>query len=257
MQRRNFLIAAAALPIGVSLPATLLSAESTSLTLAINRTGRCRMLSQRAVKAYGLVVMKMSAAKWQGVLDTCAVDIRGALEEVDRANRGRSFASAKNEFSSQVLPFLSLLNRAPELAKLGEVTAASDKMLTAANTMTDLLEAESRSTLTTAVNKAGRQRMLSQRMARNYVLLEAKLPGENFKASIERDRMAFAEAQTQLAAAPMNSAEIKAALEKSSKIWASFWSATTQPGGSEAVASQSETLLGELDLLTQLYAKLG
>jgi Type IV pili methyl-accepting chemotaxis transducer N-term len=256
MKRRNFIIAAAALPIGISMPVTLLSAESTSLTLAINRTGRCRMLSQRAVKAYGLVVLKVSAAKWQAVLETCAADIRSALDEVERSNRGRSFASAKNEFSSQVLPFLNLLNHAPASGKLAELTAASDKMLTAANTMTDLLEAESRSTLTTAVNKAGRQRMLSQRMARNYVLLEAKVPGENFKASIERDRMLFAEAQSQLAAAPMNSAEIKAALEKSSKIWGGFWAATTQPGGLEAVASQSEALLVELDALTQLYAKL-
>lgn len=257
MNRRNFLIAAAALPLSFSIPATLLSAESISLTLAINRTGRCRMLSQRAAKAYGLVALKVSAAKWQAVLDTCAVEIGGALDEVDKYNRGRSFAHSKNEFSSQVLPFLSLLKHKPELAKLAEVAAASDKLLVAANTITDMLEAESRSTRTIAVNKAGRQRMLSQRMARNYVLLEAKLTGENFKASIERDLATFAEAQTQLANAPMNSVEIKATLEKCSKIWTSFATTTTQAGGLEAVASQSEALLVELDALTQLYAKLG
>jgi nitrate/nitrite-specific signal transduction histidine kinase len=257
MKRRNFLITTAVLPLSLTIPAKLLSAETVSLTLAINRTGRCRMLSQRATKAYALVALKVSPARWKAIMDECASDMRSAMEEVDKYNRGRSFANAKNEFSSQLLPFLGLLKQAPVTVNLVELAASSDKVLVAANTMAELLVAESRSTLTTAVNKSGRQRMLTQRMARNYVLLEAKVPGENFKESIERDRKLFADAQAELVSAPMNSAEIKASLEKSSKLWGAFWAATTQSGGTETVAAQSETLLTELDLLTRMYEKLG
>jgi hypothetical protein len=66
---------------GVCLPFShFASAQSNALSGAINRTARCRMLSQRAVKAFGLAALKLNN------------EMRDTITEVDSYNRGRSFA---------------------------------------------------------------------------------------------------------------------------------------------------------------------
>jgi cell division septum initiation protein DivIVA len=252
MRRREFLLVTSSL-LTTSLITPFALAQGMSLSTAINRTARCRMLSQRATKAYGLVALKIAPEQSRAVLAQCLKEFRDALAEIEIYSRGRAFANAKNEFSSQVRPFLSELAEAPSKTKLSAIAETSDKVLDSANAMVLVLESAANSPTARIVNTAGRQRMLTQRVARHYVLSEAKLDNGGAKAAIDRDRALFSESQSQLAAAPFTSPAIKASLEKSSQLFTTYSTTVAQAGNLEALATQSETIVAELDVLTRLY----
>jgi hypothetical protein len=252
MRRREFLLATSSL-LATSLITPFALAQGMSLSTAINRTARCRMLSQRAAKAYGLVALKVAPDQSRAVLAQCLKDFRDALAEIEIYSRGRAFANAKNEFSSQVRPFLSELAEAPAKTKLAAIAETSDKVLESANAMVQVLESAANSSTARIVNTAGRQRMLTQRIARHYVLSEAKLDNGGAKAAIDRDRALFTDSQSQLAAAPFTSPAIKASLDKSSQLFTTYSTTVAQAGNLEALATQSETIVAELDVLTRLY----
>jgi Type IV pili methyl-accepting chemotaxis transducer N-term len=252
MRRREFLLATSSL-LTTSLITPFALAQGMSLSTAINRTARCRMLSQRATKAYGLVSLKVATDASRAVLAQCIKDLRETLAEVEIYSRGRAFANAKNEFSVQVRPFITELSEAPNKTKLAALAEASDKVLESANGMVVALESAANSPTARIVNTAGRQRMLTQRIARHYVLTEAKLDGGTAAAAITRDRTLFLESQNQLAAAPITSPAIKASLDKSSQLFTAYTATVGQAGNLEALATQSETIVAELDVLTRLF----
>ncbi len=248
MRRREFIIITTAV-----LAAPLAHAQVASLSTLINRTARCRMLSQRAVKAYGLVALKVSSESSRTLLSQCIKEFREVIGEIDSVSRGRAFASAKAEFSARVFPFINQLSQSPEKSKFIGLTDISDKVLEAANQMVVELESAASTQTIRIVNTSGRQRLFTQRMARYYLQVEAGVDAGGAASNIERDRKLFVESQDQLAAAPFSSAEIKSSLEKSRQLFATYSVAATQPGKPETIASQSEAILTELDRLTQLY----
>jgi hypothetical protein len=230
-------------------------AQGQALSNAINRTARCRMLSQRAVKAYGLVALKFNSENTKPVLQRSIKEMRETVAEVDSYNRGRAFASSRAEFSAQVLPFLNELTNEPSLAKLQALATQSDKVLESANAMVVVLESFAGSPTSKLINMAGRQRMLTQRLAKNYVLQEAKVDGGTAKAVIETDKNLFLESHKQLAAAPISTPAIKESLEKSLALFNGYLGAIAQSNNAESIARISESVLAELDNQTLLYEK--
>ena len=116
------------------------------------------------------------------------------------------------------------------------------------------------SDLSDAINKAGRQRMLSQRMAKFY--LAARLPVDASTAATEigKARGEFIAAMGQLRNAPEATARIKDALDLADGQWALFDMAlqrlqtdqTKKPLTEIYVAS--ENLLSVMDTVTGLYS---
>lgn len=117
------------------------------------------------------------------------------------------------------------------------------------------------SDLSDAINKAGRQRMLSQRMAKFY--LAAKLPGDNSVAAQEigKARAEFVNAMAILRSAPEATSRIKDELELADAQWVFFDMALQrlqigQGSGKQLseVFVASENLLSVMDRVTNLYA---
>jgi Type IV pili methyl-accepting chemotaxis transducer N-term len=230
-------------------------AQSQVLSSAINRTARCRMLSQRAVKAYGLVALKLNTENTKPVLARTIKEMRETVAEVDSYNRGRSFASSRAEFSAQLLPFLNELANEPSAGKLLAVSVQSDKVLDSANAMVVVLESFAGSSTSKLINMAGRQRMLTQRIAKNYVLQEAKVDGGSAKTAIENDKNLFLESHKQLSAAPISTPTIKESLEKGLALFIGYIGAIAQTNNIESISRISEGILVELDNQTLLYEK--
>jgi Type IV pili methyl-accepting chemotaxis transducer N-term len=230
-------------------------AQSQVLSNAINRTARCRMLSQRAVKVYGLVALKFNNEYTKPVLARTIKEMRDTITEVDSYNRGRAFAQSRAEFSAQLLPFLNELSNEPSAAKLMAVSTQSDKVLESANAMVVVLESFAGSPTSKLINMAGRQRMLTQRIAKNYVLQEAKMDGGTAKISIENDKNLFLESHKQLVAAPISSPAIKESLDKGFALFNGYMGAIVQSNNNESIFRISEGVLVELDTQTLLYEK--
>ncbi|MFX8504384.1 hypothetical protein ABTL94_19160, partial [Acinetobacter baumannii] len=75
------------------------------------------------------------------------------------------------EVQKQYTVLNTLTATAPSKASAAAVAEQADRMMTAAQTATESLEKLARTPSAKLVGMAGRQRMLSQRMAKQYFLL--------------------------------------------------------------------------------------
>ncbi len=106
------------------------------------------------------------------------------------------------------------------------------------------------------VNVAGRQRMLSQRMAKLALLLPAAADAQALQAQLSQVAAAFEDGLRQLAAAPLSTPEIAAMREAGQEAWRELCAAVPlagQAGGRMKLAGASEELLSVFDRLTQAY----
>ena len=119
-------------------------------------------------------------------------------------------------------------------------------------------------TLTTigaAINKAGRQRMLSQRMAKAYFFRQAGVNAVQAGEMLDAAQQEFAKAHEELKAAPQNSGSIRAELALVEQQWFFFQNALSLRDAADRkkamsdVATTSERILEQMDAVVALYEK--
>jgi len=252
--RRNALRAAAAV---LLVPALPLSAQARlALATAINRTARFRALSQRAAKAYGQLYLQVAPLRSREVLELARKQIRSGLQDLDEQGWPPEVARLLAEVRKSAGQLDALLAQAP--AKDTYVTASTqaDYVLAMADKATQALEQLAPAPSARLVNTAGRQRMLSQRLARDYGLAASGLGGGGVRAQMAQDSTEFQAALAQLTAAPISTPAIRSALELGQAQWVFFDAALKRAPdmrGLEDVATTSERLLEVMDELTGLY----
>ena len=114
-----------------------------------------------------------------------------------------------------------------------------------------------------AINKAGRQRMLSQRCAKFYLALSWDAAVHDAKAELDKARGEFIAAHRVLFEAPEATAAIRAELDLAQNQWVFFENAlqlgnTAGQGARRAseVFRASENVLQVMDRVTGMYARL-
>ena len=117
--------------------------------------------------------------------------------------------------------------------------------------------------LNDAINKAGRQRMLSQRVAKFYLARAWGAAVPNAEAEIDKARAEFVQALDLLANAPEATGPIQREIELARNQWVFYESAIAQRGVDSAVPERSgnvfvssENILTVMDKVTGLYARL-
>ena len=123
-------------------------------------------------------------------------------------------------------------------------------------TLSSSTQAPSRDAGMSLVNLAARQRMLSQRMAKNYSLVAAGLSTPKMADQMISDAVEFKQALAILSAAPVTSPSIRSELALGESQWVFFDAALQrQPDarGLQEVATTSERLLEVMDKVTGMY----
>ncbi|QLA80488.1 PilJ/NarX-like methyl-accepting chemotaxis transducer [Acidovorax sp. 94] len=231
------------------------------LSGAINYAGWFRALSQRMAKAY--------CQQYLQVLPAAAVDVMGLARKMVQtgsgelargmqsgqwpAEVGRQLAEVQKQFA-----LLNQMTSAPATttALVAAASEQADRTLLIAQAVTEAIEKMAQAPSARLVNLAGRQRMLSQRLAKNYFLSAAKVDSKVVQAQLASDAADFRQALQTLKAAPVSTSSIRNELELADSQWLFFESALRRPAddaGLNAVATTSERLLGVMDKLTGLY----
>jgi len=232
--------------------------RAAALAEAVNLAGQQRMLSQRLVKllAQRAAAIEPRRAKALHVESCARVEANLArlhqLAEVHGA--GATLALTQRAW----VRLRPLLVGKPSAAVLTEADAAAEGLLALSEHLTGEIEAAGAGKPLHLVNLCGRQRMLSQRLAKDALLADL-LPGNApgiAHGRITEGLMAFEAGLVELETAPLSSAEIRALLVEVRDEGGRLLRSLRDVQGAEAAAGlarSSELLLGQLDQLTGLY----
>lgn len=228
---------------------------SLSLSTAINRAGRLRALSQRIAKAYAQLVLGVLPERSLAVMAAAQGLVKTSLTELARAGLSAEVASLLEVSIADAERLSGLVAATPVASRLGDVNRAADRMLANAERLTVALESRSKSGAK-IINIAGRQRMLSQRMAKAFMLIEAGQDAAPMRRQLDTARSEFVLALDVLEAAPVSTAAIKQDLVLARTQWMFYQSALESKDKANArrdVATTSERILEVMDNLTGLY----
>ena len=225
----------------------------------VNRSGQLRMLSQRIVKLQALRAAKARAAESAALLvDSVArtdVIVQGLVKDLPVATFGDLIDALVQAWTALQLA----LQGEPQVGVLARVDALAEAMLLQSDRLTAALESAGTATTLRVINVCGRQRMLSQRVAKQR-LLAALLPAGPARAAT---MAAAVETQAEyeagvawLEALPLADRDIRAALAAADAQWQVLLGAdAAKPAGREGLGAASEALLELFDGLTGHYER--
>jgi two-component system, response regulator PdtaR len=225
---------------------------------AVNRAGRLRMLSQRLVKLYALLGLSVGTAAHQALLAESFDHVDKSLAFLQRAVSKATHGDLLDAVVAQWSTFKVVVSAPIDVGRIEEVDAQAEQFLLRADQFTTSLEAAAVTATLHVINVSGRQRMLSQRLAK-LALLGVVLPGEAAEhARLEADQTAadFEKAMAVLAATPLSSLEIRGSLAEASQAWTDLTQARArvhEPSGQRSLGDASEVLLAVFDRLTDQY----
>jgi AmiR/NasT family two-component response regulator len=240
--------------------------ETALLAEGVNRAGQLRMLSQRYVKALAL---RVAPGSWQ---DSAALQAATAARIDDNlASLGAQAlqADAAGQLQAVRDAWLALQShQQPQRDDLPQADAAALALLQGAEALTTALEAAGGRQRVQVVNLCGRQRMLSQRLAKE-ALLATLLPSALVPARVEQVQACaqeFERAHAQLVQAPLSTPAIRESLAQVRGLWLRLiraaQAAEPQQGRGapaelhaqqQALARASEELLEGLERLTERF----
>ena len=248
---------------GLLLPVPVF-AQIADINDAINKAGRQRMLSQRMAKTYmaiGQKIQSVSADKIMNLsmalFDRQLIELKAFAPAPEIKASYGSLEGAWNDYK------VALIEAAPVKAGAEKVMGLSGKVMGLANQVTVQLEGFSGRASGKLVNMSGRQRMLSQRMAANYLCASWGVQIDTSAAEMAKSSEEFTKAHDMLKNAPETSALIKSELQLVESQFAFFEIAlkSLKPGSGDVQAqgnvfTTSERILQVMDGVTGMYSKL-
>jgi len=245
-------LAAAALPAA--------RAQIADVNEAINKAGRQRMLSQRMAKAWLAIGQGLEAERAQRVLAESITLFERQIGELKAYAPLPEIRGTYGALEDAWSVYRQALGAgAPSREATAELIRRDGAVLKLAHQGTLQLEKHAGRGLGRLVNLAGRQRMLSQRMAKFRLAQrwQVTLPEAAQELALARDE--FVAALPVLREAPEATPAIRAELELAQQQWVFFDVALRSTDASRGLArdvfTSSENILAVMDRVTGLYAR--
>lgn len=225
--------------------------QAAQLAEGVNLAGQQRMLSQRLVKLVAQRAAGIEAKRAKALQDESAARIEANLARLPALLPASLDIAELNAAWAALRP---LLSGKPTATVLLQADAAAEQLLALSERFTNAIEAAGAGKPLRLVNLCGRQRMLSQRLAKEALLADL-LPGRD-PAGLSALLNGFEAGLAELEAAPLASPAIRALQAEVREEWLRLLRSLRDVQGTEAAAGLargSEILLNRLDMLTVQY----
>lgn len=234
----------------------------------MNYSGKTRMLSQRVAHAFGIQAnsnmpldRRQEAKEIMQQAQKELNDIYWALLSFDPIKTQSQAGDAVKAAQAQWRLMENVTFKTPTLDSFREMLAVSDTLLERNEKMTAKLEGLSARKASEIINIAGRQRMFSQKLMKDYLAASMEIDKRRRLDSMLETATEFESAMLVLEGASINTEEIKGAINSISKMeWRKVYQTVTdcvESNGAKfnvvVMVEFCETLLRKADRLTKLY----
>lgn len=226
----------------------------------INIAGMQRMLSQKIAKAYFFY--------GQGVRpDKTRKQLMDSINLFDK-NYNVLLSNINDANIADMLVFVEM--NKDELMPLAKqpfnkdngalMLDFSETLLEASNDIVVRIEATTKAKKDKIVNISGRQRMLTQRIAKFYIAYQSGFKDVNTVNQLKQSMKEFEDAHVILAKNKQNTAQITTELNKVAKLWnivSKFYNDVERGGLPVIVLSSTDKIMVSMNRVTKLYVELG
>jgi Type IV pili methyl-accepting chemotaxis transducer N-term len=223
----------------------------------LNRAGEQRMLSQRMVKAYGMMALgSMTRASAEQLRDSIARFEANMAALAGPSRDAPKVRQAREDLMQTWVPFRAKLFELATPESVRTLARMGDEVLARAERL--VLALEPQHNVPSVINVAGRQRMLSQRVAKAYVLIALGIDTDAMRGELARAQALFVSGLDTLGKVPDNTVEIRRELQELNLQWEWLSNAIALDSGvsyNVIVAEAAEAILQIAERLTQLYER--
>jgi len=245
--------------LGAPLPAWAEHTSYLSAIEAINKAGRQRMLSQRIVKSYLQTAEGIAADAARAQLAEAITVFDDQLGDLKSFETEPDLLAPYFALETEWLAFRAYVTATPNRESAKALFVVSQRLLEAAERNTAALEQHAGGASARLVNISGRQRMLSQRIAKDYLYLGAHFDDPSIKKELATAREDFGRALAELSSAPQNTDEIRQELAVVATQWKELQPmlARERPTVAERakLVAMTDAILARMERVTSLYQK--
>ena len=266
---RNISIAAAAV-IMMSGTTNILFAEETpavatnkaviaDIVKLIDVAGKQRMLSQRIAKDYLYIGKKVAVSKAQKQLKASLDELVTSHKVLVDSINDPEIRNLLSFVELSIEDFKTTANEPFNLDNAQLIIDLSESMLEGSQYVVDSLKEKVKVKESAIVGKAGKQRMLAQRIAKYYIAYQAGIKDKNTIDQMKAAVSDFSATHKELMENPNNTPEINRKLHEIDRLWKivyKFYLNIEKGGLPLIVFNTTDDITKKMNRITQLYVEL-
>jgi len=225
----------------------------------IDIAGKQRMLSQRIAKDYLYIGSDIAVDKASKQLKASMNEFVKNMERIDSSTNDEEIKNLLSFVKMSLDEMKANISKPFNLDNAQLVMDLSESILEGSQYVVDSLKKKLKVKESEVVAKAGKQRMLAQRIAKYYMAYQAGIKDSNTVAQMKRAVEEFADNHKFLISNKDNTSSINQKLAEVDKLWKivyKFYLNIEKGGLPFIVFTSTDEITGRMDEITKLYVKL-
>ena len=242
-----------------SAPKAVSQSAVADMVKLIDVAGKQRMLSQRIAKDYLYIGKKVAVSKAKRQLQASITEIVKTHQLLVKSINDPEIQNLLSFVELSMEDFKATANEPFNLDNAQLIIDLSESMLEGSQYVVDSLKEKAKVKESIVVGKAGKQRMLAQRIAKYYIAYQAGIKDKNTVDQMKAAVSEFSAAHKALMANPNNTPEINRRLNEVDRLWKivyKFYLNIEKGGLPLIVFNTTDDITNKMNKITQLYVSL-